>query len=121
MKRQRAQVAPLSSFGLPHQTPLDISLLHQSLELLAKATLPPRRAYPTAQERQKRAASPGGANPTTLRRLNANRLYEGCALLPELNAFLDKQGFQMALHIMTGAGWGDAVYVRKTPNKEEVQ
>jgi len=50
--------------------------------------------------------------------VNAKRLYEGCALIPELNAFLETHGFQMALHIMTGAGWGDAVYVRKTPNKE---
>lgn len=45
--------------------------------------------------------------------VNEKRLYADCALLPELNAFLDAHGFQMVLYLMTPAGWGDALYVRK--------
>ncbi len=45
--------------------------------------------------------------------VNEKSLYEGCALIPELNAFLDTHGFQMVMCIMSNAGWGDALYVRK--------
>lgn len=45
--------------------------------------------------------------------VNELSLYEGCALLPELNAYLDENGFQMVFKTMTRAGWGDAFYVRK--------
>lgn len=45
--------------------------------------------------------------------VNELSLYEDCALLPELNAFLNEIGFEMVFKTMTHAGWGDAFYVRK--------
>lgn len=46
--------------------------------------------------------------------VNTKELYEGCALIEELDAFLKQQGFVRAYTSMTKHGWGDAVYVRRT-------
>lgn len=45
--------------------------------------------------------------------VNEKELYKGCALLPELDAFLSTNGFQRVLTHMTCHGWGDALYLRK--------
>lgn len=45
--------------------------------------------------------------------VNQKELYKGCALLPELDAFLDTHGFQRILTCMTEHGWGDALYLKK--------
>jgi FkbM family methyltransferase len=45
--------------------------------------------------------------------VNEKELYQGCALLPELDAFLDVHGFQRMLTCMTEHGWGDALYLKK--------
>jgi len=45
--------------------------------------------------------------------VNTKELYAGCALLPELDEFLEARGFvRVALNVLTH-GWGDALYVRK--------
>lgn len=44
--------------------------------------------------------------------VNEEELYEGCALLDELDAFLRDRGFVRVLTEMTRHGWGDAVYKR---------
>lgn len=44
--------------------------------------------------------------------VNAEELYKGCGLLPELDAFLKERGFQRVLTRMVEAGWGDALYLR---------
>jgi len=44
--------------------------------------------------------------------VNTRRLYEGCALLSELDAFMEERGFIRLITKMAGnKGWGDAVYV----------
>jgi FkbM family methyltransferase len=46
--------------------------------------------------------------------VNVDELYEGCARLPEMDAFLDDYGLTRVETVMAGhAGWGDAVYVRR--------
>lgn len=44
--------------------------------------------------------------------VNEKELYEGCALLPELDLFLKIQGFVRVLTSMTPHGWGDAIYIK---------
>lgn len=44
--------------------------------------------------------------------VNLQTLYEGCALLPKLDAFLQINGFKRIQLKMTEQGWGDALYVR---------
>lgn len=44
--------------------------------------------------------------------VNTNELYEGCALLPQLDEFLASHGFQRVMINMTVHGWGDAFYKR---------
>jgi FkbM family methyltransferase len=40
--------------------------------------------------------------------------YTGCALLPEVDAYLGEKGFVRALRLKAdSAGWGDALYVRR--------
>lgn len=46
--------------------------------------------------------------------VNEKELYEGCALLPELDDFLEKANFTRVETSMTKHGWGDALYIRKT-------
>lgn len=45
--------------------------------------------------------------------VNERELYEGCALLPELDGFLAGHGFKKACISMTDHGWGDALYLRE--------
>lgn len=46
--------------------------------------------------------------------VNQDELYDGCALIGDLDAFLEKHGFGRVLTRMTKHGWGDAVYRRNT-------
>jgi FkbM family methyltransferase len=45
--------------------------------------------------------------------VNERELYRGCALLPEVDAFLCARGFRRAAIEMTRHGWGDALFVRE--------
>jgi FkbM family methyltransferase len=45
--------------------------------------------------------------------VNTQELYEGCALLHEIDDFLKEHGFHQQRIALTHAGWGDAFYVRK--------
>lgn len=45
--------------------------------------------------------------------VNVKELYEGCARLGELDAWLDAHGFERKEIEMTPHGWGDAFYMRK--------
>ena len=45
--------------------------------------------------------------------VNIEHLYKDCALLPELDAFLESKGFERKAIKLTDSGWGDALYVRK--------
>jgi len=45
--------------------------------------------------------------------VNTKPLYQGCALVGEIDDFLHKFGFLRMETKMTGAGWGDAIYQRK--------
>jgi FkbM family methyltransferase len=49
--------------------------------------------------------------------VNEKHLYEGCALIPELDEFLSAYGFKRQITEMTSHGWGDAFYVRKDVTK----
>ena len=44
--------------------------------------------------------------------VNTQNVYEGCALLSEIDAFLATKGFVRCRLAMTDQGWGDALYVR---------
>jgi FkbM family methyltransferase len=44
--------------------------------------------------------------------VNVEHLYEGCALLPELDAFLKEKGFERVAMKLMPQGWGDALYIR---------
>jgi FkbM family methyltransferase len=46
--------------------------------------------------------------------VNERELYEGCALLPQLDEWLSERGFDRVETFMTGSGWGDAFYIRRT-------
>ena len=45
--------------------------------------------------------------------VNEELLYEGCALLPELERWLDERGFSLVVKAMTPHGWGDGVFIRR--------
>ena len=45
--------------------------------------------------------------------VNEKELYAGCALLPELDAWLSEHGFVRVHTHMTPHGWGDALYIRQ--------
>ena len=45
--------------------------------------------------------------------VNEKELYSGCALLPDMDAFLGAAGFDREDTAMTRHGWGDALYVRR--------
>lgn len=45
--------------------------------------------------------------------VNDREVYKGCALLPELDAYLDEFGFERVETLMTHAHWGDAFYIRR--------
>lgn len=44
--------------------------------------------------------------------VNEKELYEGCALLPEIDEFLEKHNFKRVELKMLDHGWGDAFYIR---------
>ncbi len=44
--------------------------------------------------------------------VNAEELYKGCGMLPEMDAFLQERGFKRVLTKMVPEGWGDALYLR---------
>lgn len=45
--------------------------------------------------------------------VNEKELYKGCALIPELDSFLKKYGFNRVETQMCGdLGWGDAIYIK---------
>lgn len=45
--------------------------------------------------------------------VNSNYLYEGCALVGDLDAYLANYGFTRVLTSMTVHEWGDALYIKK--------
>lgn len=45
--------------------------------------------------------------------VNEKELYKGCALLTEMDAFLEERGFRRVDMVMLHHGWGDALYVRE--------
>jgi FkbM family methyltransferase len=47
--------------------------------------------------------------------ISVEHLYEGQALEHEVTAWLADRGFEQTLRVMTGDGWGDAVYARTAP------
>lgn len=44
--------------------------------------------------------------------VNEKELYENCALLPQLDEYLQKFGFKRTQTKMTQYGWGDALYIK---------
>lgn len=44
--------------------------------------------------------------------VNTAEVYKGCALMSEIDAFLEERGFKRVITSITGAHWGDALYVR---------
>lgn len=44
--------------------------------------------------------------------VNYREMYVGCALIEEITEFLADKGFKKVEEVDTGAGWGDALYVR---------
>jgi FkbM family methyltransferase len=44
--------------------------------------------------------------------VNFREMYKGCGLEPELTNFLKERGFKKVEQVDTGAGWGDALYVK---------
>ena len=44
--------------------------------------------------------------------VNFRHMYESCALISELDDFLSRFSFRRAETFDTGAGWGDALYIR---------
>ena len=44
--------------------------------------------------------------------VNTQEVYKGGCLLSDLDLFLQSKGFTRVNISMTGAGWGDALYVR---------
>jgi FkbM family methyltransferase len=44
--------------------------------------------------------------------VNIESLYRGCPLLPEIDSFLEANGFQRCGMKLVVQGWGDALYVR---------
>jgi hypothetical protein len=45
--------------------------------------------------------------------VNSNYLYEGCALVGDLDEYLSNYGFTRVLTSMTVHEWGDALYIKK--------
>jgi FkbM family methyltransferase len=44
--------------------------------------------------------------------VNIEEVYKGCALLPEIDMFMGKNGFMRIHTVLVRQGWGDALYVR---------
>jgi len=45
--------------------------------------------------------------------VNTKELYENCAMLHELDSYLESFGFTRVETSMTEHGWGDAFYIKK--------
>lgn len=45
--------------------------------------------------------------------VSTKELYKNCVLLPELDEFLEKNGFKRVIINMTPYSWGDALYIRE--------
>lgn len=45
--------------------------------------------------------------------VNYREMYKGCALVGEIDEFLAEKGFKKVEEVDTGAGWGDALYIKK--------
>lgn len=45
--------------------------------------------------------------------VNVESLYKGCALLPEMDSYLEEKGFERVATNIVQQGWGDALYIRK--------
>src|SRR5690606_4646518 len=45
--------------------------------------------------------------------VNFQEMYKGCAIVSEIDEFLGEKGFLKVEQVDTGAGWGDALYIRK--------
>lgn len=46
--------------------------------------------------------------------VNKDELYENCALVGEIDSFLEQFNFKGVQEKWTGAGWGDKLYIRET-------
>lgn len=46
--------------------------------------------------------------------VNSELVYKGCDLISEIDEYLSRFGFVRAATHMTGAGWGDAFYIRQS-------
>lgn len=44
--------------------------------------------------------------------VNYREMYKGCALVGEIDEFLAGKGFKKVEEVDTGAGWGDALYIK---------
>jgi hypothetical protein len=44
--------------------------------------------------------------------VNTEEVYKGCALIGELDAFLESHGFTRVMTELTDMGWGDAIYLK---------
>jgi hypothetical protein len=44
--------------------------------------------------------------------VNSQEVYRGAGLIGEIDSLLSEHGLKRVLTYMTGAGWGDALYVR---------
>ena len=49
--------------------------------------------------------------------VNTKPLYKGCALMSEIDAYLDSYGFRRVETQMTEHGWGDAFYIKNVWNR----
>ena len=45
--------------------------------------------------------------------VNYREMYKGCALEPEITAFLHEKGYSKVDEVDTGCGWGDALYINR--------
>lgn len=48
--------------------------------------------------------------------INYREMYKGCALLEDIVTFLMPLGFVMVEEVNTGAGWGDALFIKQHGN-----
>lgn len=44
--------------------------------------------------------------------VNYREMYKGCAIISEIDEFLFEKGFIKVEEVNTGAGWGDALYIK---------
>jgi hypothetical protein len=45
--------------------------------------------------------------------VNTEKVYKDCALIDDIDVYVAKYGFKRIATHMTGAGWGDALYIKK--------